>query len=164
MFKIQSMIILCCQHLVTPIFQYLPTLKAFFTNPILIPWKFNILLFWTLGLYIFWCFYWHIDPFIPRQRLGKHVPTNAQPTIEGHPPLSKGEVNTPGILGNGVFDAVRAIATWCNNRRIWILHNSVLQMCEKISWRKMTTRIHRRKVLKIGHVLLYWAWTEAPCI
>jgi hypothetical protein len=80
-FKIQGMIMLCCQRLVTPTFQCLPTLNAFFTSPILIPWKFDILLFWTLGMYTFWCFYWHIDPFIARQRLGKHVPTNNRTSI-----------------------------------------------------------------------------------
>jgi hypothetical protein len=31
--------------------------------------------------------------------------------IEGRPSLGNGKVNTLGILGNGVFDAVRAIAT-----------------------------------------------------
>jgi hypothetical protein len=56
---------------------------------------------------------------IARQRLGKHVPTNAQPTTEGHPLLSNGPVNTLAamnmqqygrrqLLGNGrVFYGVR---------------------------------------------------------
>jgi hypothetical protein len=41
--------------------------------------------------------------------------THVHATI-GRSSLGNGEVYTPGILGNGVFDAVPAIATWCNNR------------------------------------------------
>jgi hypothetical protein len=33
-----------------------------------------------------------------------------------------------------------------------------------ISWSKMTTRIHRRKILKVGHDLLYWAWPDRSLV
>jgi hypothetical protein len=38
-------------------------------------------------------------------------------TIEGRSYLGNGEVNTPGILGNYVFNAIRTIDTWCNDIR-----------------------------------------------
>jgi hypothetical protein len=34
----------------------------------------------------------------------------------------------------------------------------------QISWSKTATRIHRRKLLKIGHDLLYWAWSDVLCV
>jgi hypothetical protein len=37
--------------------------------------------------------------------------TYVHATIEGRPSLGNGEVNTPSVLLNGVFDAVRAIVS-----------------------------------------------------
>jgi hypothetical protein len=48
---------------------------------------------------------------IARQRLDKHPATYVQAANEVHASLGNGEVNTPGILENCVFDAVCAIAT-----------------------------------------------------
>jgi hypothetical protein len=46
--------------------------------------------------------------------LGKHVATNAQPTIEGHPLLGNGPVNTScgneyATVREAVFSVVRAV-------------------------------------------------------
>jgi hypothetical protein len=47
----------------------------------------------------------------------------------------------------------------------WSAKNQVpLQRLSQNSWSKMITRIHRRKLIKIGHDLLYWAWTDRGLI
>jgi hypothetical protein len=45
---------------------------------------------------------------IARQRLGKHIPEVTLSTIEGHPLLGNGPINTHYLQQAGVFHAVRA--------------------------------------------------------
>jgi hypothetical protein len=78
---------------------------------------------------------WHIDPLLGNGSVNNPA-AYVHATIEGHPSLRNGEVNTLGILGNSVFNAICAIAIWCNNRRTgkcflcspcWYNHDNVKQ-------------------------------------
>jgi hypothetical protein len=58
---------------------------------------------------------WNIDQLLGNGSVNT-LATYVHATIERRSSLCNGEVNSPDILGKGVFDSVRMIATWWNNR------------------------------------------------